>query len=109
MTKMVDYEVSSGNVFADLEVDNPEEMLAKAQLALTILGAIEQRGLTQQQAAELLETDRTNISKLKRGNELRKFTFDRLLSWLTRLDRDVILTVKRKSGRRESGELRVAV
>ena len=106
---MVDYEVSSGNVFADLEVDNPEEMLAKAQLALTILGAIEQRGLTQQQAAELLETDRTNISKLKRGNELRKFTFDRLLSWLTRLDRDVILTVKRKSGRRESGELRVAV
>ena len=109
MTKMVDYEVSSGNVFADLEVDNPEEMLAKAQLALTILGAIEQRGLTQQQAAELLETDRTNISKLKRGNELRKFTFDRLLSWLTRLDRDVILTVKRKSGRRESGKLRVAV
>ncbi len=109
MTKTVDYEVSSGNVFADLGVDNPEEMLAKAKLALTILDAIEQRGLTQQQAAELLETDRTNISKLKRGNELRKFTFDRLLSWLTKLDRDVILTVKRKSGRRESGELRVAV
>ena len=109
MTKTVDYEVSSGNVFADLEVDNPEEMLAKTKLALTILDAIEQRDLTQQQAAELLETDRTNISKLKRGNELRKFTFDRPLSWLTRLDHDVILTVKRKSARRESGELRVAV
>ena len=109
MTKTVDYEVSSGNVFADLGVDNPEEMLAKAELALTILDAIEQRGLTQRQAAELLETDRTNISKLKRGNELRKFTFDRLLSWLIKLDRDVILTVKRKSGRRKSGKLRVAV
>ena len=101
MTKMVDYEVSSGNVFADLEVDNPDEMLAKAKLALTILDAIEQRGLTQQQATELLKTDRTNISKLKRGNELCKFTFHRLLSWLTKLDRDVILTVKRESGRHE--------
>lgn len=65
--------------------------------------------VTTEKPAELLETDRTNISKLRRSNELRKFTFDRLLSWLTKLDRDVTLTVKRKSGRRESGKLRVAV
>ena len=51
----------------------------------------------------------SNISKLKCGNELRKFTFDRPLTWPTKLDRDVILTVKRKSARRESGELRFAV
>ena len=109
MTSAIDYEVSSGNVFADLGVDNPEEMLVKAKLALTILDAIEQSGLTQRQAAELLETNRTNISKLKRGDELRKFTFDRLLSWLTKLDRDVTLTVKRKSRRHESGQLHVAI
>lgn len=109
MTKTVDYEVGSGNVFADLGVDDAEEMLAKAKLALAILDTIEQRGLTQQQAAELLETDRSNVSKLKRGSELRKFTFDRLLSWLTKLDHDVTLTIKHKSRRRESGRLRVAV
>ena len=108
MTTEVDYEVGSGNVFADLGIDEPEAMLAKAKLALTILDAIEQRGLTQHQAAKLLGTDRSDISKLKRGSELHRFTFDRLLSWLTKLDRDVILTVKRKSGRRACGELRVA-
>ena len=109
MTRSIDYEISSGNVFADLGVDDPEEMLAKAKLAMTILNAIEQRGLTQHQAAKLLETNRTNISKLKRGNELRKFTFDRLLSWLTKLDRDVTLTVKRKPSRHETGQLHVTV
>jgi len=109
MTKTIDYEVGSGNVFADLGVDNPDDMLAKAKLALTILDVIEQRNLTQQQAAKLLETNRTNISKLKRGNELRKFTFDRLLSWLTKLDQDVTLTVKRKPKRHESGQLHVAL
>ena len=107
MTKTVDYEVSSGNVFADLEVEQAEAMLAKAQLAMAILEAIDKRGLTQQQAAKLLGTERSNVSKLKRGRELRKFSFDRLLSWLNKLDRDVTLTVKSKPGNQDTGHLHV--
>jgi predicted XRE-type DNA-binding protein len=107
MTKSIDYERGSGNVFADLGVDAADEMLAKAKLALAILQSIEQRQLTQQQAATLLGTNRTNISKLKRGDELRKFTFDRLLAWLTQLDCDVTLSVAPKPEHRQSGLVRV--
>lgn len=89
-------ERSSGNVFIDLEVAGADDMMAKAQLAATILDIIEQRGLKQREAAELLGTDQSYISKLKRGRELRRFTFDRLLDWLMKLDRRVILTIERR-------------
>jgi len=108
MSEKMSHEVSSGNVFADLGVPNAEEMLAKAQLAQAIISIIESRGLTQQQAAELLGTDQSYISKLKRGRELRRFTFDRLLHWLNCLDRDVTLTVVRKPRKKGRAKIRVA-
>lgn len=109
MTKEIEYEVSSGNIFADLDVDNPDEMLAKAKLAMVILKVIEDRGLTQQQAAELLETERSYISKLKTGRGLRKFSFDRLLSWLNKLDRDITLTVTHKPRKRKPATIHVTI
>ena len=42
-----DYTVSSGNVFADLGLPNPEEALAKAELANKISVLIQERKLTQ--------------------------------------------------------------
>ena len=42
---------SSGNVFADLGLPNPEQELLKARLTLQIYHLIRQRGLTQVQAA----------------------------------------------------------
>ena len=45
---------SSGNVFADLEIENPEEYLAKSELAAEILRIVQRRRLTQAEAAKLL-------------------------------------------------------
>lgn len=109
MVNDTDYELSNGNVFADLGVNAADEMLAKAKLAMAILDVIKKRGLTQHQAAKLLNTDRTYISKLKRGSELRRFTFDRLLTWLNKLDQDVILTVKNKSRNQDTARINVAI
>lgn len=108
MTKEI-IERSSGNVFADIGVDDADEMLAKAKLASAILDIIEHRKLTQHQAAKILGTDQAYISKLKRGSELRRFTFDRLMSWLTKLDRNVIVSVKRKTSGQESAAIQVAI
>ena len=47
----------SGNVFADLGLPNPEERLAKAQLAYAISRVIRERGLTQRAAARLMGID----------------------------------------------------
>lgn len=102
-------EKGSGNIFADLNVEDADGMQAKAKLAVAILRLIEERRLTQIEAAQILGTDQSYISKLKRGRELRRFTFDRLMSWLTKLDQNVILTVKQKSKNQKDGYIQVAV
>ena len=102
-------ERSSGNIFADLNVEDAEGMQAKAKLAVAILRLIEERRLTQIEAAQILDTDQSYISKLKRGRELRRFTFDRLMGWLTKLDQNVTLTVKQKPKNQKDGYIQVAV
>lgn len=102
-------EQSSGNIFADLNVDDATHMQAKAKLALAILTCIEERGLTQMEAAQFLGTDQSYISKLKRGRELRRFTFDRLMGWLSKLDYNVTLTVEQKPKSQQNGHIQVAV
>ena len=47
-------EVSSGNIFADLGLSNPEERLLKAELVRKISEIITNLNLTQVQAAEIL-------------------------------------------------------
>lgn len=76
--------MGSGNVFADLGLDNPEEGLAKAEIALQIGDVIRQRGLTQQQAVELVGLPQPKISALMRGR-LEEFSMDRLYRVLNRL------------------------
>ena len=99
---------SSGNVFADLELDEPEEMLAKAELARRIGNILKRRRLTQGQAATLLGIDQPKVSALLRG-KLAGFSTDRLLRFLMALDRDVEIVIKRKPRSRQHGELRVVI
>ncbi len=99
---------SCGNIFADLDLPDADEMLAKAKLASQIMEIIQNRGMTQEQAAALLGTDQSYISKLKKGSELRRFTLDRLMNWLTKLDCNVVVSVKPKAKKQAVGEIRVA-
>src|SRR5262249_52388630 len=89
----VNYTESSGNVFADLEVADPEDALAKAELARAIGTLIAERHLTQRQAAGVLGIDQPKVSALMRGR-LSGFSVDRLLRFLLALDRDVEIVIK---------------
>jgi predicted XRE-type DNA-binding protein len=80
----------SANVFADLGLADADELLAKADLAIAIIHRVEERGLTQAEAARLLRTTQPRISDLRRGR-LDRFSIDTLLRLLTRLDLDVEL------------------
>ena len=97
---------SGGNVFADLGIENPEEMLARAKLASAISTIISRRRLTQIQAAAILGVDQPKISSLMRGR-LAGFSIDRLLRFLLALDRDVEILVKAKPRTRARGRLDV--
>jgi predicted XRE-type DNA-binding protein len=87
--------VGSGNVFADLDLPNPEERLIKAELARRISEIIRQRDLTQIEAAELLEIDQPKVSALTRGR-LNGFSTTRLFRFLNALGSDVEIVVKPK-------------
>jgi len=89
----------SGNVFADLDLSNPEERLAKAKLAMRIQEIIDERGLTQTEAAEVLGVNQPKVSDLLRGR-LKGFSTDRLFRFLNLLDQDVEITIREKPARR---------
>jgi predicted XRE-type DNA-binding protein len=102
----LDYTVSSGNVFADLGLPNPEEALAKAELANKIILLIRKRGLTQLQAAKVLGVDQPKVSALFRGN-LTGFSIERLMRFLLRLGQDIRITVQ--ASPRKQSQARVLV
>ena len=59
----IEYTESSGNVFADLGILNPEEALAKAEIASKIHDIIKEKKLTQAQAAKILEISQRDMIK----------------------------------------------
>jgi predicted XRE-type DNA-binding protein len=88
-----DYVISSGNVFADLGLPNPEEALAKAELANKIAVLIHERRLTQAKAARLLGIDQPKVSMLLRGR-LTGFSLERLMRFLMLLGQDIRIIVQ---------------
>jgi predicted XRE-type DNA-binding protein len=87
MTQKNDVYVSSGNIFADLGLPNPEERLVKAELVRKISETIKDRNFTQVQAAEILGIDQPKVSALIRGR-LSGFSTDKLLYFLNALGND---------------------
>ena len=97
---------SSGNVFADLGLPDPEEELTKAQLAGHIQHVIKRQRLTQVAAASLMGIDQPKVSALLNGR-LANFSSERLMRLLTALGQDVEITVKAKPPDRPHGRIRV--
>src|ERR1017187_171528 len=106
MNKKIAVEEGSDNVFADIGLPNPEERLAKADLAIRIAETIRARRLTQIRAANMLKIDQPKISRLLRG-QLSGFSTERLMHFLTLLGRDIEIVVKRAPRSRRQGHLRV--
>lgn len=90
---MTGVEQGSGNVFADLALSDPEELLAKAELVQLICDIIVDRKLTQMKAAAVLGVDQPKISALMRGR-LEGFSIDRLFRFLNTLGRDVEIVIR---------------
>jgi predicted XRE-type DNA-binding protein len=97
---------SSGNVFADLGLPNPEQEMMKARLTLQIYRIIRERGLTQAQAAKTLGIKQPHVSLLMR-NRAGSFSVGRLMEFLTALGQDVEIAVR--PSRKEHGEMSVMI
>jgi predicted XRE-type DNA-binding protein len=99
-------EVGSGNVYADLGFDNPEEMLAKAHLVSEMQKVIKQKKLTQTEAAEILGLTQPKLSVLLKGH-FRGYSTDRLIRFLRILGQDVDIFISPKPRHRRHAHLHV--
>jgi predicted XRE-type DNA-binding protein len=95
MSEKIPVTRGSENVFADLGFERPEEELLKAQLVREIRDIIKRRRLTQAKAAEILGLKQPDVSMLTAGR-VHRFSLERLLRCVRRLDRDVTLVIRPK-------------
>ena len=86
--------IGSGNVFADIGLPHPEELLLKAQLMHAINSEIRRRGWTQEEAATATHLKQTEISRIATGRSS-GFSSDRLIDVLRHLSLDVEIRVTR--------------
>jgi predicted XRE-type DNA-binding protein len=88
MSQEMEVYSSSGNVFADLGLSNPDELMIKAELVHRINELITEQNLTQKEAAEILGIDQPKVSALVRG-KLSGFSTERLFRFLNALGSNV--------------------
>jgi predicted XRE-type DNA-binding protein len=97
---------SSGNVFADLGLPNAEEKLTKVRLAVAINHLLAGHQLSQAAAARRLRINQPKISALA-NYRLEGFSVERLMHFLTALDCDVDIVIRRKPRSRKGARILV--
>jgi predicted XRE-type DNA-binding protein len=113
MTKKLEIVRGSGNVFRDFGDPNADLEQTRAILAAKIIGVLDARALSVRAAERLTGVAASEFSRI-RNVKLERFTIDRMIMILGKLDQEVELAVKvrprsRSSRRNASGNPRNAV
>jgi len=106
MNNEIKVQSSNGNIFADMGLQNPEELLIKAELVRQISKIIAARKITQTKAAQILGIDQPKVSALLSG-KLSGFSTERLLRFLNLLGNNVEIRVKMKPTSDSQAQTRV--
>lgn len=81
------------NVLLDLGFDDAEELSAKAALALKLNALVDQRGLSQTEAAAITGMTQPKVSQVRRY-KLQNISLERLMQALVSLDQRVEIVVQ---------------
>lgn len=93
--RKITFEESSGNVFADLGLDDSEELLTRAKLGHSVRMILEKKKLKQREIGKLLEIKQPEVSNLMNGRYT-LFSQERLFTFLNKLDRKITVQVTRR-------------
>jgi len=96
--KSKDYEVGSDNIFADLNLDQSDELMARAQLLQKVGSLIKASQLSQKEIAKKLGITQPKVSLLVSGT-LSAFSSDTLMHYLSLLGCSVEIRVKKPRSR----------
>jgi len=91
----------SGNVFRDLGHPDADILQAKAILAARIIGVLDDRGITVRRAHALTGFAAADFSRVRQA-KLQRFTLERLISMLLKLNKDVEINIEVKPRRHDS-------
>lgn len=101
-------EAGTGNVFADLGFADAGERKLRVQLAMRLNELISKQRFTQAKVAARFGIPQPHVSELK-NYKLTRFSSERLLRFLTLLDRDVEIVIRAKAKRRAPGHVSVSM
>jgi predicted XRE-type DNA-binding protein len=86
------HEESSGNIFADLNLKDADELYTRSQIGFFVFRILEDRKLKQREIAKVLGIAQPDVSHLMNGH-FSRFTTDKLLDFLKRLNQKIVIQV----------------
>ena len=98
MSKKIEFEESSGNVFEDLGLDDAKELKARGLIGMHLVQILKAKNMKQKDIAEMLNLKPAEVSHLFNGH-FSRFSTDKLLSLLAAMEQKVTIKISpRKKG-----------
>ena len=91
-SNQIEFEHSSGNVFADLGFDDAEALQTRGMIGIHVVQLIKERNLKQYEIADLLGIQQAEVSHLMNGH-FSRFSTDKMLNFLKRLEHKVVIEI----------------
>ncbi len=104
----VEFEESSGNIFADLGLENADELYVRACLGVQVMKILREEGYSQKEAAQVLGVKQPEVSAIMRAR-FDRFSQERLISFLNKLERKVTIKVSRRRGNQPYQQVMLAL
>jgi predicted XRE-type DNA-binding protein len=92
--KKTNIQVGSDNIFADLGLDEADELYTRAALGVQVMKILRDRGYTQREAADFLGIKQPEVSAIMRA-KFARFSQERLIGFLNKLNQKVTIQVSR--------------
>jgi len=90
----IEFEIGSDNIFADLGLDNADDLYTRAALGVQVMRIFQKRRYTQKQAAEFLGIKQPEVSAIMRA-KFARFSQERLIGFLNKLNQKVTIQISR--------------
>ncbi len=88
----IEFEMGSGNIFADLGLDDADELYTRAALGVQVMKILKARSLSQQEAADYLGIKQPEVSAIMCA-KFSRFSQERLIGFLNKLNQKVTIQV----------------
>jgi predicted XRE-type DNA-binding protein len=92
MSEAIEMYEGRGNVYADLGLEDADELFIRSQIGFLVFMILRDRKLKQREIARVLGIAQPDVSHLMNGH-FSRFTTDKFLDFLKRLDQKVTIQV----------------